>query len=186
MPVDYNTLIALFAPHMGWDVTGAVSSPFIERGANNVPTSLPMPTAAQMKSMSTGDLYGLCHRYGYVDTPENQMQMAGKWLEKFPATTGDPERYKRAMERLKKDMRPAVLGSSRRLAERHGTLRAIDGDTQTPMMYINESSEPCEECDPLGGTEGTYAEFASNGMLPGDRCLGGSNCLCTTMRFASQ
>jgi len=73
----------------------------------------------------------------------------------------------------------ALLGAARRVSQRWETYTMLEGDTSTVVIYINEGDDPCEECEPLGGLEGTYASFVEDGNLPGDRCLGGNLCQCT-------
>jgi hypothetical protein len=138
-----------------------------------------------MRNLDIGELYQVSSRYGYIDTPENRTQAASQYLRGFNITKeGDEERYNNAMARLRENMRPAMLGNSRRMATRHETLRAVDGNMNQLMVYINEADEPCGECFPLGGLEKTYGEFVQDGDLPADRCIGGSNCLCTMMAVA--
>lgn len=169
-------LIELFSPSTYWDVSGSFYSPALERGGDNVPALVELPSKADMLSLSTSELYSVGTRYGYIAPAEMRIQH----LEGFNLRPGDP-RYERAMERLKANMRPAILGNARRMATRHETLRSVNGNTKQRMIYLNESAEPCEECEPLGGTEKTYAEFVTDGDLPGDRCLGVNYCLCTAM-----
>ena len=162
-------------------VDGRFYSPWIERGSTGIPQSVPMPSMAEMRNMDAGQLSGVMERYGYVDSIDARIDMNKEFLRRFNINKGDA-RWDDEMARLKDKQQIAMLGQTRRLATRHETLRSIDGKLNQKMVYINESSEPCDECAPLGGQEGTYQEFAQNGMLPGDRCLGGDNCLCTTMR----
>ena len=178
----FEELARTFLPSVTWEPSGAINSPVIERGSDNIPRSVPLPSKAQMKSLSLGQMYDLSSSYGYIDTPENRVQAADAYLRGFGYDPSDKARWNRAMARLRENMRPAMLGTSRRMATRHETLRAVDGNLSQEMIYINEADEPCEECDPLGGMIKTYAEFIDDGDLPSDRCLGGSNCLCTLMR----
>ncbi len=169
-------------PGDSMDAQGRFYSPWIERGGTGIPRSVPMPTMQQMRGMDTGQLTGVMERYGYVDSIDARIDMNKEFLRRFNIGPKD-SRYGFEMDRLKGKQQIAMLGQTRRLAQRHEGLSAIDGNVNQRMIYINESSEPCDECDPLGGTEGTYREFAENGMLPGDRCLGQDNCLCTVMRI---
>jgi len=169
-------------PPAEWvDERGRFFSPWIERGSDGIPRTVPVPSLQDMKGMSVGDLASTCERYGYVDSIDARVDMNKEFLRRFNIGPTD-SRYGFEMDRLKDKQQIAMLGQTRRLATRHETLRSIDGNLNQKLVYINESSEPCDECAPLGGQEGTYQEFAQNGMLPGDRCLGGDNCLCTTMR----
>lgn len=175
-----DILIQSYAPAAGWDVAGRFHSPALERGADGIPTNIPLPTPAEMKDLSTGQLYDLSSRYGYIDPLENRVAIAQSRLASFNIRPGDA-RYANAMAKLEEDMKPALLGNARKMATRHETLRAVNGNMDQTMVYLNESDEPCEECEPLGGMEKTYSEFVADGDMPADRCLGGSNCLCTLM-----
>ncbi len=170
--------IDLIPPGVSFDDRGRMFSPFIERGSDNVPRAVNVPTAAQLKGMSTGQLTSVANRFGYSNTIDEQMRIHGGFLNRFGIMQGDP-RWDAEMSNLQGNIKRSLVGHTRQLAQRHETLSAIDGKTNTEMIYINESAEPCEECEPLGGTEGTYAWFVESGNLPGDRCLGGANCLCT-------
>jgi hypothetical protein len=163
---------------MGAD--GRFYSPWIERGSDGIPKSVSMPSMQEMRNMNAGQLSGVMERYGYVDSIDARIDMNKEFLRRFNIGPKDP-RYALEMDRLAGKQNIAMLGETRRLAQRHEGLRAIGGNLDQGVVYINESSEPCEECEPLGGTEGTYREFVENGMLPGDRCLGQGNCLCTVM-----
>jgi len=181
--VSHQALIdQILDPPAEWvDAQGRFFSPWIERGSDGIPRTVPVPTLADMKGMSVGDLASTCERYGYVDSIDARVDMNKEFLRRFNIGEGDP-RWGPEMDRLRDKQQVAMLGHTRRLATRHETLRGSGGDLNARFVYINESAEPCDECAPLGGTEMTYREFAENGMLPGDRCLGGDNCLCTLMR----
>lgn len=165
------------------DERGRLFSPLIERGSDQVPRSVPMPSPAEMRGMSKSELSAIMTRFGWVPTWANEKEVHAKWLERWGITTDDP-RYEREMERLlQSETATSMLGETRRLAESYETLAAIDGNVNTETIYINEGEDPCEECVPLAGEIMTYAERVATKSLPGDRCLGGSNCLCAIMAF---
>jgi hypothetical protein len=161
--------------------TGTFYSPWIERGSDGVPHSVPMPTMADMRRMTTGELSGVCERYGYTTTWDNAIDVNKGYLARFNISkSADPAKYAREMKRLKVNGQRAMLGHTRRLAQRHEQLSAIDGNVNQRMMIINESDEPCEECEPLGGYEDTYRNLVADGKIPDEVCLG--SCMCTMMR----
>lgn len=160
--------------------TGTFYSPWIERGSDGVPKSVPMPSMADMRGMDAGQLSGICERYGYVPTWDNQIDVNKGFLARYNISkSADPEKYAREMGRLADNNKRAMLGHTRRLAQRHETLSAIDGNVNQRMMIINESDEPCEECEPLGGVEDTYRNLVADGKIPDEVCLG--SCMCTMM-----
>lgn len=163
-----------------FDDRGRLFSPYIERGSDNIPRSVNIPSAADMRGMSTAELSNVASRFGYVQGLENDMAIHAGFLQRFNIQPGDP-RWDAEMGNLKDNIGRSLLGHTRRLAQRHEQITAIGGNMNQRVIYINESEEPCDECEPLGGQEGTYAEFVAEGKLPGDRCLGGNNCLCTIM-----
>ena len=162
---------------------GRYYSPYIERGADNIPRKVPVPTAAEIRGMSTAERWRVMNRYGWAPTVENEMDAQRRFLERFNITEADdPERFAREMDRLEgAQKKQHLLATSRRSMERHETLVALDGDMTKDTTYINEGDDPCEECEPLDGDIMPYAERVSAGLMPGDRCLGGDLCLCVLM-----
>jgi len=183
---DESTRIALLdsvlnPPGDSMDAQGRFFSPWIERGSDGIPTSVPMPTLAEMKGMTVGQLNGISERYGYVDTPDSAIDINKGYLARYNISKStDPAKYAREMDRLVANNQRAMLGHTRRLAQRHEQLSAIGGNVNQRVMIINESDEPCEECEPLGGLEDTYRNLVANNQIPDEVCLG--SCMCTVMR----
>jgi len=170
-------------PPAEWvDAQGRFFSPWIERGSDGIPRTVPIPTLADMKGMSVGDLASTCERYGYVDTIDARVDMNKEFLRRFnigeylPNGKKDP-RWDAELKRLRDKQQVAMLGHTRRLTQSHEGLRAIGGNLDQRIAYICESSEPCDGCAPFCGREGTYREFVQNGWMPGDNCYGELNCL---------
>jgi hypothetical protein len=112
--------------------------------------------------------------------PIDARQATAGWLQRFGITKDDP-RYEAEFDRLieKGGSNQAVMAEERRAGERAELLWSSDGDLGVNCVYVNEGDDAvCAECDELGGEEMTLAEFEANGMMPSDRCLGGSNCRC--------
>ncbi len=167
------------------DERGRAFSAFIERGSDGIPAKVPgMPDAAGLQGLSTTDPADVAtmnltlERYGVVNTPDELIEAQSDMLQRFNIGPNDP-RYKAEMERLATTGSGRVLlGQSRRVSQRVETLRGINGNTNQRCVYICEGEDPCEECEPLGGTDGPYKMFVQENMAPGDRCLGGSLCQC--------
>ena len=156
---------------------GRFYSPYIERGSDNIPRSVPVPTAEEVRQMSTSERWEVAQRYGWLPPAESEMDMQRQYLARWDIRKGDP-RYETEMERLAgAEKKQHLLAATRRAMERHETLVALDGQLDKDTVYINEGDEPCEECEPLDGDIMPYSERVANGLLPGDRCLGGNNCL---------
>jgi hypothetical protein len=162
-------------------VDGKFYSPWIERGSDGVPRSVPVPSLADMRGLTTGQLNSVCERYGYVNTWDSQVDINNGYLARYNISkAADPLKYDREMARLTENNQRAMLGHTRRLAQRHEQLSALDGNVNQRVLIINESDEPCEECDPLGGLEDTYRNLVANNQIPDEVCLG--SCMCTLMR----
>ncbi|MCP4640650.1 MAG: hypothetical protein GY851_09465 [bacterium] len=160
---------------------GKFYSPYIERGSDHVPTSVPVPTAADLRAMPTAERYDLMSRYGWIKPADQEIEIRRSYLQRWDIVKGD-DRYDDEMARLASaESKQHLLAASRRQMERHETLVAVDGKLDSDTVYLNEGSEPCEECQPLDGEIMSYAERVSEGKLPGDRCLGADNCLCVLM-----
>ena len=166
------------------DDLGRVHSPFIDRGADNVPKVAPLLDTAGLKELGTEDIGELNYtigKYGLTNSPEQMLDMQASMLQSFTARPGSPM-YETDLMRLKEGMEGRVLlGQSRRVSERFETLTAIDGDMNQMMIYLNEGDDPCDGCAPLGGETMTYAEFIQNDMLPGSQCYGDDLCRCQLM-----
>lgn len=166
-------------PNLPWsDEAGRFYSPFIERGVDGDVTSVPIPSLEDLNKLNADELAAVAGRFGWIDTIDARMDAAGEQLRAFGYDPGDPAAYGRAMDRLVATEEKALLGVARRMSQRYETLEAIGGDMGQVMQYGNESVNPCPECENLGGTRKTYAEFVADGDCPGDRCLGGNNCMC--------
>jgi hypothetical protein len=168
----------------GFDEAGRFYSPFIERGSDGSPESVPIPSLADLKLLDPDELAVVAGRFGWQDTWDTRMEAMTSTLQAFgydPDT--NPERWDAAMVRMKVAQEKALLGVARRMSQRYETLEAVGGDMGQLCIYVNESDAPCAECDALGGTVKTYAEFVADGDCPGDRCLGGNNCMCALMAY---
>jgi len=179
-------LDSVMNPPGDWmDDRGRFYSPWIERGSDGVSKSVQMPTIQDMCGMTAGELNTVCERYGYVPTWESEIDVQKGYLARYnigpklPNGKPDP-RYAREMARLTENNQRAMLGHTRRLAIRHETLRALEGNIDQRVMIINESDNPCPECEPLGGIEDTYRNLVANNQIPDEVCLGA--CMCTLMR----
>lgn len=160
---------------------GRFYSPWIERGSDGIPSAVTMPTLPDMRGMTTGELNGVCERYGYVPTWEGNIDIQKGYLARYNISKSvDEKKYNREMNRLTENNQRAMLKHTRRLAQRHETLSALDGNVNQRVVIVNESDEPCEECEALGGHEDTYRNLVADGKIPDEVCLGA--CMCTLMR----
>ena len=102
-----------------------------------------------------------------------------KYLERFNILSDDA-RYEAEMDRLIETAagNRVVLGEARRIAEREQTIAAARGNMLQNFVRVAEGDDPCAECEPLNGEEGTLPQLAADNMMPGDRCLGGNLCQC--------
>lgn len=167
-------------------VNQGLMSPLLERGASGVPSSVPVLSAKDLRSLSTQDtdeLLQYLEQFGVIDTPDKLIEAAAVHLQRFNIGPDDP-RYAAEMERLT-DAQSGnlLLGQARRVSERYETLMAVDGDMTINMIYLAEGEDPCEECAELNGIEGTYEELLAADTLPGSRCLGKHKCQCVLVPF---
>ena len=171
-------------PSLPWvDEAGRFYSPFIERGQDGDVASVPIPSLEDLNKLSADELAVVAGRFGWQDTWDNKLSAMDEQLRAFGYDPGNPEAYARAMGRMQVSEEKALLGVARRMSQRYETLEAMGGDLDKMMIYVNESVTPCEECERLGGMVKTYREFLADGDMPGDRCLGGNNCMCALMEF---
>ena len=165
------------------DERGRFYSPFIERGVSGEPMTVPIPSLKDMKLLAPDELAVVAGRFGWQDTWDTRMEAMTGTLQSFGYDPSNPAAWNRAMDRMMVTQEKALLGVSRRLSQRYETAVVTGGDTNRMMIYVNESDEPCPECEALGGVVKTYAEFIADGDMPGDKCLGGNNCMCALMTY---
>ena len=183
--LDAAGMLRLYGSYV--DETGRAQSPYIQRGSNNVPRTIPrMPTHSQIRNMdhrNPDDVEALSmvlYRFGLTNTPTEGIANHAKYLDRFRGLTSDDPNFTIEKLRLAEaDSGRALLGQARRITQRWETLENIGGNPDQVCIYINEGDDPCEECLPLGGEEAPYSWFVTNGNLPGDRCLGGDLCQCS-------
>lgn len=166
------------------DERGRFVGPLIERGSDEVPNIVDVPSVSDLKGFSSKNpddvnaMSGLLHRFGFP-APDQMIEQQQKYLAGF-GITPNSQNYEQQMSRLRGDLSGRfLLGISRRTQEQYQTLKAIDGNLSTEMIRIAEGDDPCDRCEPLDGTIDTYAGHVKNGTLPGGTsCEGGDNCLC--------
>jgi hypothetical protein len=123
-------------------------------------------------------LYGL-------DDPSALRKFETQYLNRFGITPTNPDgtvnpNYQNALKQLstESNSKRVAVAQARRSAQVTETLQASDGNLNQSAVYINDGPDPCENCLELNGEEMTIAQFKATNTEPGDRCLGGDNCLC--------
>ncbi|MCP4674259.1 MAG: hypothetical protein GY854_01830 [Deltaproteobacteria bacterium] len=161
-----------------FDDRGRIHTPWIERGNDNVPKSINVPSADLINKMSTGQKSRLLGKMGYADSWD--LELAKQRWGGFGIDSKDPQ-FQHTMGALQKQEGARALGNVRRMAERHETMTAAQGDMNTVMIYMTENPDACDACVALEGTEKTYREFVEDGDQPADRCYGEDRCMCSLM-----
>lgn len=167
------------------DERGVVYSPLIERGSDNIPKFVNVPSLEDLKGFSSKKkedvvaMSKLLHQFGFPP-PDQMVDQQKSFLAAFDITPDSP-RYEQAMLDLKNgNSGRFLLAQSRRTQEQYQTMSSIRGNTEHEMVRLAESDEPCDRCDPLDGEQKKYSEFVAANELPGgSSCEGGNNCLCT-------
>lgn len=164
------------------DEAGRAWSPFLERGETGIPELARVPSPHELTVPRTpeqsAEMDRLVHRYMNGRTPDVEMKARAQFLTRYGITPGDP-RWAVEQDRLMNGQRGRIqVGMARRLTERYETLSAAGGDMAAMTIYIAEGDDPCEECIALAGEEMPLGERIAEGLMPGDRCLGGDACQC--------
>jgi hypothetical protein len=165
----------------------AVSSrdiPRVELVKDGYPIYIEAPTAdyvRTLKSKNYDDMQTI-HNYLSVYGLENPTAIANSqlsYLARFNITP-DADNYQTALEQLsiEANSNRVLVAQARRASQSVETIVATGGDLNKQCVYINDGDNPCDNCLELNGEEMKYTEFVDEGKLPGDRCLGGDNCLC--------
>lgn len=154
----------------------------LDRAGNPVFVRVPTPDVIRLLKPSNPADVSVVHDYLRVFGLENPASVANferQYLSRFNITPSSPD-YREQLRRLSEESYSdrVAVAMSRRTAQQADTMGAMDGNLRALSVYINDGPDPCPQCEKLNGLEMTYIEFAQGGMLPGDRCLGGDNCLC--------
>jgi hypothetical protein len=165
---------------------GRQYGPYITRAGGTI-RSANVPRIEELQNFTSTDpddvaqLHGLLRRFDR-DTEQVRIDAQKRFLERFNITPDDP-RWEGEMQRLGDAQGGrALLAEARRTSEKFESIVAIDGNPNQTVIRIAEGPDPCELCLDETGTEGTYADLAARGLLPGgNSCLGGDLCLCVVV-----
>ena len=153
--------------------------------ANGIPVILKVPTHEDIRDIVSKDAKSLKSLMGLLvdwdlEDPNELRRFQMQYLQRFNITPGEP-RFEEAYQRLAEESnsKRVVVAHARRKYQIAQTIAASSGNLNQEGIYINDGDDPCDECLALGGEQQPISWFAENNAMPGDRCLGGSNCKCT-------
>lgn len=162
----------------------AIPEPFVFIGEDGFPVFVRTPTAAEIARIVPTSKDGMAILHGYqallgFENPETIRRAQVKYLERFNITPSNPL-YQQQLTNLANEVNSnrVMVATARRVTEQSQTWTAIEGNVQQECIRVAEGPDPCDNCIPLNGEQGTYQYFVSNNLRPGDQCLGGDNCLC--------
>ena len=162
----------------------ALKKPKVIRDAQGNPVFIEPPDYSFIQAALPSNPDAMADLFEYhldfgLSTPSQLRRAEVKYLERFNLTPSNPG-YQEALERLAKESnsKRVLVASARRIFQHTRTIEAANGDMKKKAMYVNDGPKPCAECVSLGGKVHSLKWFAENNAQPGDRCLGGDNCLC--------
>ena len=160
--------------------TGKLVAPEIAIVAE-VPTVVPLPTAATMLEMSSAELTDELVRFGVRQPWPEFVTGAQKYLKRMTGITPGHPDYEVQMQKLiGPDSRRALVGMNRRIQERWTTLEALDGNAAQELIRVSEGdAASCDGCIALSGAIGTLEQHDAAGMPGSQEC--GDNCRCELM-----
>jgi len=167
-------------------VSGKAYSPYITRGSNNVPRTIPrMPTADDLRNVDHNTPEGMeaislvLHRFGLFSTPAAALESHASSLDRFTGLTSGTANFEAETLRMAQaESGRRMLGQARKVSQRYETLSNLQGNMQQNVMYVCEGDDPCDGCLPLAGTEGPYSRMVADSIVPTEQCLGGDLCMC--------
>ena len=161
-----------------------MAGPRVELDDQGKPVFIETVSADELRRIKPTDVDALADLYNYLDVYSldnlnERRKFEEQYLARFNLTPDNP-RYADALAQLasESNSQRVMVAQARRAAQVTETNTMLGGETAKKCVYINDGPDPCDNCLALNGLEKTYAEFANDGELPGDRCLGGDNCLC--------
>lgn len=141
------------------------------------PFQFKFPESRELKGMSEAELNSLLQRF----------DIGKKW----PAMTADMQFYASRLSYISDrnnfystidDMASSkkyLLGEVRTAYREFSTIDALDGNTETELIWIPDGDEnTCITCAARGGSIGTIAYHFSRGLPGPSVCLGRENCRC--------
>ena len=167
-------------------ISGKAYSPYITRGSNNVPRTIPrMPTADDLRNVDHNTADGMeaislvLHRFGLFPTPAAAMESHASSLDRFTGLTSGTANFDDETLRMAQaESGRRMLGQARKVSQRYETLSNLQGDMTQEVMYVCEGDDPCKGCLPLAGKSGPYRVMVAAGRVPSERCFGGDLCMC--------
>jgi len=166
------------------DEDGRIMSPGLVRPDGVIPAARPMPSLAEMRSLSPEELLAELQYYGVVDPWPKLRNSAAAYVARMTSLQPGSAAFAREVEGLiGTASKRGLLGLSRRTAERYTTMLAVGGDPDAELIRISEGDEHvCDNCDALEGVVGTLAQHEALGLPGAQSCLGGDYCRCTLVR----
>ena len=161
--------------------------PRVEIGSNGKPVFIEKIDPDVIKNLkpSNPDDVALAYQYRRIynfESPSDIRKAKIQYLSRFNITPDQPG-YADAFLQLSEETnaRKVLLANARRVSQKMQMIESSNGRLNQRAIYVNDNDDPdaiCPNCLSLGGTEETLEWFIQNNSQPGDRCLGGDNCLC--------
>jgi hypothetical protein len=159
------------------------------KGPDGVPVFNELLNINEILAIKPSNKQGVATIYNYLrktgmENPVARMEANQAHLAGFDIVPGTPG-YDRALDALVNagSGRTSTVAFARRVATRTETLAQVDGNPNVEMVRIADGPAPCPACLELEGTQGTFAWFEAEGLLPPAQCYGSSNCMCQMQKI---
>ncbi len=150
--------------------------------ADAPPELVRLPSIADMKNMTTGELADVMEYYGVTGKSFAQMQTESiGYVTRMTAYPPNSLEWDNAINNLiDTQSKRGMLGMTRRISERWSTLDTIDGNINHEMVWITEGDDGsrCDQCAARAGELYTYKEWTVRGLPGSGVCDGGDMCRC--------
>lgn len=147
---------------------------------NSPPEQFEFPELRDLVNMPVPELRGYLKRFGIEEPwPQARASVAGYVQRMSQIPPGSPAFQEEIDRLLDMTSKTGALNMTRRAMRELSLVDAMDGDTQTELIWISDGDDgTCERCRPRGGDIGTVNQHAAKG-LPGPAvCQGGDRCRC--------
>jgi len=135
---------------------------------------------AFMREVSNAELYEVLHSYGAIQSTEQAIVGAQKYVSRLTAyKPGSPQFKEEVSKLIDVSSKRGLREANRRAIAQINTVQQIGGDVKKPLVWIVEGGpNTCSYCASNAGEVDTYEGWEARGLPGAETCLGGDSCRC--------
>ena len=145
------------------------------------PEQFRFPELGELNELDPGELSRLLKRFGITQPwPQMRASTAG-YVQRMSQIPPGSDAFLEEIERLlDSESKRGALSMTRRAYRELSTIDALEGETESELIWISDGGEgTCTRCNARGGEIGTIQQHAAKGLPGPMTCAGGDLCRCT-------